>query len=156
MILLAHMFFGAAVGSLTNNVFLGVLLALLSHYFLDLFPHVEYLDGVENSIASIRESRWKKNAIKIFEVFLDFALGLALIFWFSQNQPIFYLYALVAIIPDGLTVVHSLFPRLGLALHHKIHSGPIHYLTKQKKFPIFWKILTQVAAVMAAIFIFKN
>ena len=156
MILLVHMLFGAAIGASVQNIPLAIILALLGHYFLDLFPHIEYLAGVEDSITGIKKTRWQKNVFNILKVFIDFCLGLALIFLFSKNQPILYICALVAIIPDGLTVIHSLLPNLGLAPHHNIHSGKIHYLTKQKKFPIFWKIATQVIATVISVFILAH
>ena len=164
MILLVHMLFGAAIGASVQNIPLAIILALLGHYFLDLFPHIEYLAGVEDSITGIKKTRWQKNVFNILKVFIDFCLGLALIFLFSnpstgsgqENQLILYTCALVAIIPDGLTVIHSLLPNLGLAPHHNIHSGKIHYLTKQKKFPIFWKIATQVIATVISVFILAH
>ena len=42
MILLVHMLFGAAVGLSINNIYIAIIVAFLSHYFLDLFPHIEY------------------------------------------------------------------------------------------------------------------
>src|SRR3989338_7111316 len=157
MILLAHMLFGAAIGSLIQNPPIAVVLAFLGHYFLDLFPHIEYLeDGVEYSIKKLQGAPGLKGARNIAKVFLDFSLALLLIFLFSKNQPIIYFCALVAIVPDGLTIIHSLFPNLGLELHHRIHGGPIHYLTKQKKFPVVWRIATQVVAVAVSIIILQR
>ena len=159
------MLLGAVVGYKIKNLPAAIVLALLCHYFLDLFPHIEYLsDGVEHSIGKLKQSHWQKNAKNMVKVFMDFCLGLLLIFLFSNppyaagvfRRPMIYLCAFIAIIPDGLTVLHSLFPNLGLALHHKIHSEKIHYLTKQKKFHIFWKIFTQVAAVIICIALLKS
>ena len=42
MILLVHLLFGAAVGSSVKNLPIAIILAFLGHYFLDLFPHIEY------------------------------------------------------------------------------------------------------------------
>lgn len=156
MILLVHMLFGAAIGASIKVFPLAILLAFLGHYFLDLFPHIEYLDGVENSIQSLKSDAWSKKIKDILKAFLDFFLGIVLIFLFSKNQPIVYICALAAILPDGLTIVHSLFPKLGLAPHHHIHGTRIHYLTKQKKFPIFWKIATQVLVVIVSIGFLKS
>lgn len=150
MILLVHMLFGAAIGSLFKNPFLGILAALLSHYFLDLFPHIEYLESTEQSIKSRKTN-------EIIKVAIDLVLGLALVGIFSdpptKEALLLYIYAFVAIIPDGLTVVTHLFPNQWLVKHHALHGGPIHYLTKQKKFPIFWKIATQALAILVSIYI---
>lgn len=140
MILLVHMLFGAAVGSLVQNPLAGTFLALASHYFLDIFPHIEYLESTEESIKT-------KKPGDIVKILTDFALGILLMILFSGNQAILYVYAFVAIVPDGLTVVTHLLPNLLLQKHHHLHGGIIHYLTKQKKFPTFWKIATQVVAV---------
>ena len=150
MILLVHMLFGAAIGSIVPNVTLAIILALLGHYFLDLFPHIEYLDGVENSIESIKSDAWNKKIKNMFKVFLDFCLGILLIFLLSKNQPIIYICALAAIVPDGLTVLHALFPNKILQAHHNVHGGKIHYLTKQKDFHKFWKVSTQVVVVIVS------
>ena len=156
MILLVHMLFGAALGSLTNNIFLALLLAFLGHYFLDLFPHIEYLDSVEGSIQKIRATTLKNFLPDMLKVLLDFCLGLLLIFLFSKNQPLLYLYALVAIVPDGLTVASKLFPNRILTFHDKIHTRHIHYLTKQKKFSKFWKVFTQVLAVAISVALLRG
>jgi len=147
------MLFGAAIGSAIQNPILAIILALLGHYFLDIFPHIEYLDGVESSIEKLRNGGWPQSAANTVKVLIDFLLGALLIFIFSNSTPVIYACALVAIVPDGLTVIHSLFPKLGLAAHHHIHSKKIHYLTKQKNFPVSWKIATQVIAAVMSIII---
>lgn len=155
MILLVHMLFGAAIGSVVGSLPLAIILALLGHYFLDLFPHIEYLDGVEKSIEGLRSNTWSKKIKSVLKVFLDFSIGVLLIFLLSKNQPVIYICALVAIVPDGLTVIHALFPKLGLELHHQFHGVKVHYLTKQKNFHTFWKILTQIVAVVASIILLR-
>ncbi len=149
MILLAHMLFGAAIGAQLDNPYFALPLALLGHYFLDIFPHVEY------SISHIKNKEWKKAWPDFLKVFLDFLLALVIIFWFSKNQPLMYACALIAIVPDGFTLINSVVKNKILAAHSNIHEGRIHYLTKQKKFPIFWRIATQVAAIIISI-IFIN
>ncbi len=149
MILLAHMLFGAAIGASVHNPYLAIVGAFLGHYFLDLFPHIEY------SIDNIRVKNWKKSVPDIVKVFLDFCLGVVIIFIFSKNTPIIYVSGFVAIIPDGLTVLSSLFPNKIMAAHDKIHTEKIHYLTKQKKFPLFWRIATQVVTVIICIMLLR-
>ncbi len=142
MILLAHMLLGAAIGAKIHNPYLAILLALLGHYFLDLFPHIEY------SIDNIKSKDWKKTLPDVIKVFIDFSLALLIIFLFSNNQPLVYVCALVAIIPDGFTLISSIMEHNILKLHDRIHTQHIHYLTKQKKFPVFWKISTQFVAII--------
>lgn len=151
MILLVHMLFGAAVGSLANNVYLGIALALASHYVADILPHVEYLDSVESSIQELKTGGFKKYTAGMARVLADFLLGLAVIFFFAGNAAAFYVYAVLAIMPDGLTVISNLFPNKFLAAHNHFHTQTLHYLTKKKKFSLFWRIATQAAIAMASI-----
>ena len=162
MILLVHMLFGAAIGSAVKNVPLAIILAFLGHYFLDIFPHIEYLKSTQESIQKIKSGKWQKYLPDILKVFLDFFLGVLAIFIFSNppyasgvfGRPIIYLCAFIALIPDGLTVVSSLFYNKLLLKHDQIHKK-IHYLTKQKKFPKFWKIFTQILAVIISVILLK-
>ena len=145
MILLVHMLFGAAIGSTIHNVYLAMTLALLGHYFLDFFPHIEY------SIKHIRLNVWKKSLPDMIKVLLDFFLALLVIYLFSKNQLIIYGCAFIALIPDSLTIISDMFPNKILALHDYWHTKKIHYLTKQKNFSTLWKILTQIIAIMISL-----
>ncbi|OGZ63183.1 MAG: hypothetical protein A3C58_00090 [Candidatus Staskawiczbacteria bacterium RIFCSPHIGHO2_02_FULL_34_10] len=150
MILLAHMLFGAAIGASIKNLPLAIILAFLGHYFLDLFPHVEY------DIENIKNKNWKKSLPDFSRVFLDFSIGIIIIFLFSKNQPIIYVCGFIALVPDGLTLISYVFPNKVSNLHDTIHTQHIHYLTKKKRFPIFWRILTQVLAVIVSIILLKS
>jgi len=158
MILLAHMVFGAAVGYkayfLTNNILLAGFLTLLSHYFLDAFPHVEYLKSTEESIGRLKNGGFKENLADFAMVFSDFCTGLLIIFLASTNQAVIYAFALIGAIPDGLTIINSLFPKTILQKHQHMHAM-VHYFTKIKKFPMFWRIATQVLAVTISIILLK-
>ncbi len=153
MILLAHMMFGAALGytvfNTTHNIVLAVIAALLGHYFLDLFPHVEY------SVTHIKGKVWKKSFSDFVKVFFDFLLGLLLIFIFSKNDPKIYLYAFITLIPDGLTIISSIFPNPPMELHDEFHNKRVHFL-KYKKISNFWRILTQVLAVIISILLLRS
>ena len=138
------MLFGAAIGSIVKSVPLAVILAFFGHYFLDFFPHIEY------SIDSVRNKNWKYSGIDIAKVVIDFLLGILLIFLFSKNQPIIYICVFASIIPDGLTILSDIIPNKILSWHDYLHTKKIHYLTKQKKFPVFWRILSQIIAVTAS------
>ena len=54
MILLVHLLFGAAIGSAVNNIWLAIILAFLSHFLLDLMPHIDY------PLKNIEKKQWHK------------------------------------------------------------------------------------------------
>lgn len=134
-----------------------IVLAFLSHYLLDLLPHVEY------PIQEPAKKFWKTTLSDYIKVFLDFCLGLFLIFIFA-NQPVAYVCALVAIIPDILTILSRLFSNLKspdapkplvilknfLDIHDNFHLKRVHFL-KYKKISNFWRILTQLAVFIISL-----
>lgn len=134
MILLVHMLLGAAIALHIKNPILAIILAFLSHYFLDLFPHNEY------NINNISEKRWKKTLPEFQKVFLDFLIGILLILLFSNNGLIIYICAFFAILPDGLS----------LLWHSNFHQDKVHFL-KHKKISSFWRILTQILIFLIAL-----
>jgi len=148
MILLVHLLFGAAIGSVINNIPLAIILAFLGHYFLDLFPHVEY------DIESLSEKQWQKKLPAILKITLDLCSGVLLIFLFSKNHPIIYVCAFFGILPDGLTVLNNHFPNRILNAHNFFHSKKIHFL-KDKKISNFWRITTQVIAFAISVVLLK-
>jgi hypothetical protein len=135
------MLFGTAVGLSIKNIYIAILVAFLSHYFLDLFPHIEY---------NIKSNR--RNAI--IKILTDLCLGFLLIFIFSRNQSIAHFYAFVAIIPDGLTVLGKLTPNKILTAHTYIHTQKIHFL-KHKKISNFWRVATQTIVVIISIILLR-
>ncbi|MCX6720795.1 MAG: hypothetical protein NTW11_03245 [Candidatus Staskawiczbacteria bacterium] len=158
MILLVHILFGVAVGSLVNNIPLAIVFAFLSHYFLDLFPHIEYNIEIRNkkqwpSSAKAMAGRQGK-LWSITKIAIDFLTGVLFIFLFSKNQPINYICAFFAILPDGITVLTNHFPSKFLKPHNKFHQEKIHFL-KYKKISNFWRILSQVLAVVISILLLK-
>ena len=80
MILLVHILFGAVIGSAIKNIPLAIVLAFLSHHFLDLLPHIEY------PIKNIEKKQWRKAMPDILKVILDFSLGILLILILDRNQ----------------------------------------------------------------------
>lgn len=158
MILLVHMLFGAAIGykiySLTSSIWLAVFSAFLSHYFLDLFPHIEYLKSTEESLKNLRNSGFKKHFRDIAMVSLDFFLGLFFVFLLSKNRTIIYALAMVAAFPDALTVITWLFPNKVLLAHYYFHGVRVHFL-KHKKIPKFWRIFTQAIVILISIVILR-
>ena len=80
MILFAHMLFGAATGSIIKNSALAVVLAFFGHYFLDLFPHVDY------SVDNLKNKDWKKSLPDISKLSLDIFSAFLIIFLFSFSM----------------------------------------------------------------------
>lgn len=143
MILLVHMIFGAAIGSATKSMPAAIILAFLSHYFLDSLPHIEY--NVEN----VKNRQWRKALPDILKIFLDFCLGLLFILVFSKNHLILYICAILAIIPDGFTLLNYFFLNKISDAHNRFHKK-IHFL-KNKKFSRVWRISFQLLMVIFSI-----
>ena len=148
MILLVHLLFGAAIGSVVKNIPLAIILAFLGHYLLDLIPHVEY------NIEGITEKQWRKKIPVFTKIAADLLSGILLIFLFSKNQPILYICAFFAILPDGFTVLNTLLPNKMLESHNRLHTQKIHFL-KDKKISKFWRITGQIIVVIASLTLFR-
>ncbi|MBI2049966.1 MAG: hypothetical protein HYT35_00720 [Candidatus Staskawiczbacteria bacterium] len=150
MILTPHLLFGAAVGSKIEYMPLTIILAFLSHYLLDLIPHIEY------SVANISKKQWQRAWPDISRVFLDFSLGMILILAFAPagKQIIILSSALTALIPDGLTIVSLISPNKLLDKHDQFHRKKVHFL-KHKRIPVFLRILSQILAVVISVFLLK-
>ncbi len=144
------MLLGAAIGSSVRSIPLAIILAFLSHYFLDFIPHIDY------ELKDMEKKKWIMLLPNLFKVALDFFLGLLLIFIFSKNQPIIYLCAFLAIVPDGLTVLHSLMPNKILTFHNKLHIGKIHFLKDNKKISTFWRITSQAVVAIISVVLLKS
>jgi hypothetical protein len=141
------MLFGAAIGSIFKNPVLAIFLALSSHYFLDLFPHIEY------PIENIKNKQWRRSFWDLAKAIADFCLGIILIFIFSDNRPVIYICAFFAILPDGFTFLNYIFSNKILEMQYNLHEK-IHFL-KHKKIPVFWRFLSQVLAVIISIIILQ-
>lgn len=149
MILLVHLLFGAAIGSVVKNVPLAIVLAFLGHYLLDFIPHTEY------SLAGTGRYDWIKMWPNILKISIDFFSGILIILLFSNNQPIIYICAFFAILPDGFTVINNFIPNKITGWHDKLHTKKIHFL-KYKKIPNFWRILSQVAVAVIFVVLLKT
>ena len=148
MILTPHLLLGAAIASKIEYAPLAIILAFLSHYLLDLIPHIEY------SIDNIEKNQWQKSLPDISRVFLDFSFGILLILIFSNNQPIIFACAFFAILPDGLSLLNYSFSNKILKIYGNIHQKKIHFL-KHKKISFSWRILSQLLVILISIFLLK-
>lgn len=148
MILLIHMLFGAAVGSLIKSPPLAIILAFLSHYLLDLIPHKDYyLKDINKKWGILRSN--------ILKILLDLCLGILFIFLFSHPPKlVIYVYAFFAILPDGFTVLNNIFSNKVLSSHNLFHEK-IHFL-KDKKIPKPWRIINQIIIVVISIYLLNR
>ncbi len=147
MILLVHLVFGAAIGASIRNAPLAIVLAFLSHYFLDTIPHIEYPVSVHNK-------RLKRIYPDGFKIIADFLAGLFIVALFSGNQPIIYVCGFAAIIPDIIFALTHITLNKIFQIHEKIHDK-IHFL-HNKKISIFWRILSQAVVVVISIILLSS
>jgi len=153
MILLVHLLLGALIGQKISDPVLAIVLAFLSHYFLDLFPHIEY------PIENITKKQWHRALPDILRVILDFSVGILLIFLFANplansKNIIIFACALFAILPDGFSLLDSVAKNKILQKHSKFHQKRIHFL-RDKKISIFWRVSSQIIAVITFIILLK-
>jgi len=148
MIILVHLLFGAAIGSRIKYFWLAILLSFLSHYFLDIFPHIEY------PIENIKNNQWQKSFSDFLRVITDFILGVSIIFLLSDNSFKVWICAFFAILPDGITFLEYLFHNIFLKKLNSFHTKKIHFL-KNKKISIFWRFLNQIVVVIISILLLK-
>lgn len=149
MLLTPHLLTGAVIASKILNPLLALPLAYLSHYLLDLPPQTEY------SIKNIREKRWNRSFLDFSKVFLDISLGISLISLLSKGSPVIFAAALLAIIPDSMTLLHILFPNNKLLVRHQRFHIAVNDVcdSEDKKIPAFWGILSQVVVIITAIYL---
>jgi len=146
MLLTPHILAGVAVFTQTQNPILGLIFVVLCHYLLDFPPQTEY------SIDRIKSRQWKESAPDFLKVFLDIALGLFVIVLIVGFTPLILTAAFLAIFPDGLTLLHHIFPSNRLLKRHlKIHAK-INATCADKKIPAFWGIVSQVIVIVLAIY----
>lgn len=121
------------MASNSNNIGEAIALGLISHFFLDSIPHVEY------KIENIKKGDLKIAAKEFTKIFVDLLLGLIIVLYLIQNknfdQSILMLTgAFFGILPDGLVFlnhcvknkdknVFSKFLKIQTDFHNKIHSS---------------------------------
>ena len=132
MILSIHAITGAVLASNSNNLAQVILIGVISHYFLDSIPHVEY--KVEN----IQRGDLKKAGREFVKIFFDLLIGLIFILYIIKNnashQPFLILSgSFFALLPDGLYFLDCLvknkekniftkFLKKHSIFHEKTHS----------------------------------
>ncbi|MGB9743483.1 MAG: hypothetical protein ACPLW9_02090 [Minisyncoccales bacterium] len=126
MILTTHLLTGAMIAKQVPALPLALLLSFLSHYLLDFLPHPK-----EYSIKNIKEKKWRQAQLDFLKIGLDLSLGSAILYYLVGFQPIIYLGAVFAILPDGLTLLGLIFNNKFLRYNENFHNK-IHFLRKFK------------------------
>lgn len=146
MLLTPHILVGVAIITKVQNPIWGLLLVFLSHYFLDAFPQKEY------SVANIRERRWRKSLPDFLRVFSDIILGLVIVSLITDYHLFTFIAVFLSILPDGSTLLHTIFPHNKLLAKHQAWHFNINAICQNKKIPVIWGIISQVAISVLAIF----
>ena len=150
MILSPHLITGAVFGKEVTYLPLAILLAIISHYFLDVIPHWEY------AIENITEKKLKKSALFSLRVFLDLLTAFLIIYFATliskSNFHILLVCAVAGAAPDFLTVLRFAFPDNKLLKKHwRLHRW-LHF-HKNKKISLFWKIFSQIVIMILGFFL---
>jgi len=146
MLLTPHILAGILIITKVQNPILGFFLVFLSHYFLDSFTQKEY------SIENIRGRSWKKSLPDFTKVFSDIAIGFTIMLLIVGYNPLIVLAAILSIFPDGLTLLHCIFPNNKLLKkHQKLHAA-INAICENKKLPTVLGVISQIIVIAIAIF----
>ncbi|MEK7462937.1 MAG: hypothetical protein AAB621_01045 [Patescibacteria group bacterium] len=133
MILSLHSTTGAILASNSNSLEQAIILGIVSHYFLDSIPHVEY------KIKNIQKGDLKMAAKEFTKIFFDLLIGFIVILYLIQNksfdQSILILVgSFFALLSDGLYFTDCLIKNKDQNIftkslktltnfHQKIHSS---------------------------------
>ena len=155
MILTTHILSGALIGAEIKNQFFIVIISVVVHFLLDLFPHGDYL----NKKSGLREF-WK--------VAVDLAIGftvLAVAIFIrgltsnsGLNMGNIGLGIFFSLLPDGTTFLYIYMKMKFLkpvkVFHEKMHLHPD--FSPEREFRLrngFWEILISFAPLLALILI---
>jgi len=153
MILTPHLAFGAAIGIEVAYLPLAIILALLSHYILDIIPHTDY------SIKNLKDRKWDKTKVELVRVAADGLVGLLLIFVMWEISDANLLHVLIPAFfgaaPDLLSFLLFMFPKNRLLRwHYNIHRN-LHFL-ENKKISRYWRVLFQLLVVVVSFLIIRH
>lgn len=95
MLATPHILTGAVIATQTQNLPATFIIAVLSHYFLDIFPHTDA--GTFH-----KEKYWKQTDKEIVLATLDVILGFAIIFLKRNLENMVFVGAFFALMPDVL------------------------------------------------------
>ncbi|MFC1789514.1 hypothetical protein ACFLYY_00880 [Patescibacteria group bacterium] len=149
MIATPHLLVGAILATKISNPFLGLTLAFLSHFILDLIPHSEYWMLAKNV-----SGKWNHSKKKIFVVVIDVMIGVLLLWFLSQNKILALVGGFLGVLAD-FDNVYFLFPNFTKNKFFKLdqysHKLFTHWF-KGEKTPLFLGVTTQVIVILVAIY----
>ncbi|MDD5145649.1 MAG: hypothetical protein PHF44_02310 [Candidatus Pacebacteria bacterium] len=152
MIATVHLLAGATLATKNPNVFLGLFLAFVSHYFLDFIPHIEYISSSKANPDEIK----KNLAADSVKVAADFLIGGLILLFISKNKSLAFLGGFLAILPD-FDNIFLFFPKLLKFKLFKIIFNfhlKVHFFSN-KKIPVFVRILSQVLVILISIYFLR-
>jgi len=157
MILSVHMIASATLAAGAKNPGEAIMLGLISHYFLDSLPHIEY------KIGGIEKGDLKNSAKEFAKIAFDIFVGLAIMSYIAWNAAsgqwtLIIIGTFFGILPDGFVFMDYAVKNKGagawfrfLGKHQAIHKT-IHSKAKN----LFAVIPSQIAVAGVLIyFLFK-
>lgn len=154
-----HFFVASALSfKIAPNLFSAFILGFLSHHFLDFLPHLDL-----NIFNNEKYKTIKNWDLKIyFLIVTEFLFFLLLAFYFLgkvplEKQKIAFVGGMSGLLPDIITFsLRSFFPKFSfLNFYLKFHKN-FHFQLENKFFSYFLAILSQIAVILLAIFLFSS
>ncbi|MDO8443129.1 MAG: hypothetical protein Q7S81_02655 [bacterium] len=153
MILSIHAIVGAVLASNSNSIGQAIILGLVSHYFLDSIPHVEY------TIKNIQKGDLKTAIKEFVNISIDLIVSLAILLYLIQNknfdQTILILTgSFFALLPDGLYFIDCLVKNKNRNIFTKflkMHSD-FHAKTHSNIASFKIQLITQIIIALALLF----
>ncbi len=170
MIATVHSIVGATVAVRIKPLWLGLILAFVSHFVLDAIPHRNYsLKGIHLGWKN------KKFWVVLLETFLDFIAGFIIIIIFTQNKgnlPKAVMGGLLGTIPDFMLIlayiirgngwknlfkgerIENPFAENRRNVLEKISNNYIKFHLKIQPYentPLTWGIINQIIIVLTAL-----
>ncbi len=143
MLEVSHTLIGASLASLIPNPYLGIPLALVSHFLADLFPHWDF------NTRKVKRSKATIIAISLTDSFLGLTLGYLLFSHLNLN----YLFAMMLIsqAPDWLEAPLHIFNwRFPPFTTIKAIQSKLHH-----KLDLPWGLIYQTLVVIIVVIIAK-
>ena len=167
MILAPHILIGSAIMVVSPAPFVGMPLAVASHYALDALPHSHY------SISPLKKFLRKETGLKealptLLRVGLDGGIGIggavALALFFDHSAVATFWGGVAGALPDGLTILLLLLPGSSLLFqHNRFHEWIHHPVAKNTEHHYeetppahLWGIGLQIVTVSLAFLLFAK
>lgn len=152
MIITPHLLAGAAIGSMVHNYWLAAVLALMSHFILDVIPHADYdIPALKRKIGGSKELFFD-----LAKICVDFLLGFLMIIFLTKNYTdVSYVLTgmFFGILPDIFSFLGFVFNFRFLKTFYKYHNAT--HIFRNKRVPKWIGYASQIAVVLAAIWAIK-